>query len=170
MKLKTFTLMFLFFNVITGLYSQKTLIVDKVGRGKHLEYNRDDDITFFTGVPQFKTSGIITAISDSTLTINGTFTVAIDEITRIRLTRKFLYGAKYYLFASAAVYPAIGFVNHALNKEKLTDKSMLTYPAVLVSAGILSRIFQFRYIKPGKTWKLKVVEFEPAQVEIEQKQ
>jgi hypothetical protein len=168
--MKILTLILLLFSVNIIMYSQKTLIVDKIGRGKHLEYNRDDNITFFTGDPQFKTTGIITAISDSTVTINGTFTVAIHEITRIRLTRNFLYGGKYYLFASSAVYPAIGIVNHALNKEKLTDKSMLTYPAVLVSAGILARIFQFHDIKPGKKWKLKVVEFKPVEKGIEQDQ
>lgn len=146
-----------------SIWAQKTLIVDKVGRGKHLEYNTDDFITFFSGDPEFKTAGTISAISDSTITINGAFTVSLSKISKIQRTHQFLYGSKYYLFGAAAVYPAISAVNHALNDENLTDRSMITFPATLISAGVLSRLFQFRNIKLGKKWKLKVVEFESLQ-------
>lgn len=165
---KIFTGILLFFSVITNVAAQKTLIVDKVGHGKHLEYRTDDVITIFTGDPEFKTTGIISAISDSTITINGTYTVEINKISRIRMTRMLLYGGKHYLFASSAVYPAIGIINHALNKEKLFDRSMITYPAVLLSAGMLARIFQYRNIRTGTHWKLKVVEFHSSEEKSEQ--
>lgn len=163
MKQKLIIYILLFFSAITDTAAQKTLIVDKVGRGKHLEYHTDDIITIFTGDPEFKTTGIISAIGDSTIMINGTYIVDISKITQIRRTRMFLYSGKNYLFASSVLYPAIGVVNHALNKENLFDRSMISYPAILVSTGILARLFQFRYIRIGNHWKLKVVELSPAE-------
>jgi hypothetical protein len=150
--------------------SQKVILLQKPGTGKRFFYEHGDKLTVKLGVPEFTASGTITAIDDSTCTLDRNYTFQLAAVTDVVRARHFLKANWARWFLVSALYAAGSVVNHAIQGEKLYDNTIPIVSGSAALIGTASWLARYRHCRMEDRWVLKVLDFDVYKKSLEKKE
>lgn len=141
--------------------AQKVLLLQKPGKTKRFFYSPGDKIVIQMGDPEFRVSGTITSIDDSSCTVNRNYTFQLSKVKEVSRVRPFLNGSWRTWFVAAGVYFFGSMFNHAINgEEPLIDNTVPYVSGSFVALGTTSYLLRNKHFKVEKGWTLKVLDYD----------
>jgi hypothetical protein len=141
-------------------FSQKTLLVEKVGSSRRYFYHTGDRMKLRVSKQDTLLIGKLWSIGDSVISISELrpFDVRIDEIRSVykifAFPKKF---TKYMVVGSAGIFTIIG-INHLLNNEQVFTQDMFIIAGSVLGAGLVSFLLSEKRCNTAKRWKVKILD------------
>lgn len=157
--MRTLVVFVLFFFSPVLIFSQKTLLVEKIGTLRKYTYKIGDPIKLRISAQDTLLKGRLWSLQDSTIMVSELrpFTVDIKEIHSVY--KQFVFPkkfGKYMLIGSAAIFSII-MVNHLINHEQVFTPDLFIIPGSLAGAGLISLSLSQKRCRIGTKWKVKVL-------------
>ncbi|MCB0805653.1 MAG: hypothetical protein KDC05_07620 [Bacteroidales bacterium] len=159
MKYIGFLLLFLFF--VIEVRSQNILVLEKPGTARNFKYTEYDHISILQTSTDSIISGRLSAISDSSISINGGPDILLNDIQMVyRTSWGFNLFQKTTLLAGS-LYLGISTINGMVNNDSpVVPKETLIIGGSLTAAGLILIPLTTRRLKPGKgVWRLVILDF-----------
>ena len=139
------------------LFSQKVLMLEKLGSGKWYLYSTGDDIILQIKGQDERFTATLTTIADSGFIVNLSNYIRPEEVEAV--WRKYPHRKKQgnYLIIAGGTLVAITLINNAFNDRTVIDPTFVAIGAGISSLGLLWRSFWMPRYKIGEKWKLKVL-------------
>jgi hypothetical protein len=140
--------------------AQKILVMEKAGTIKNYKYSKGDWIKLRLKPAKGYISGEINRITDSGFIMNWTQEIKLREIGNVYRRNWFCS-----YFGGAAITAGVGYtfidgLNDVINaKSPVFHESVLRTSAILIAAGSILRILQFKHYTMGQGWRLKILDF-----------
>ncbi len=145
---------------VCSLSAQQHLLLKKPGKIKYYIYQPGSEIIFKTIKGKSKVIGLIYDITDSSIIINGTNEVLLDQIQKIYRERGMVRVTQYATRIAGVGYFALDVVNRTLNNEyPIVHKSTLITSASMVGFSYLLYPFRKKSCIINKPWILQVLDF-----------
>ncbi|MEI7663499.1 MAG: hypothetical protein WCK34_14925 [Bacteroidota bacterium] len=141
-------------------YSQKTLLVEKIGTGQKYFYHEGNYFRIRVSKQDTLLAGKLWSIQDSVIAVNQMrpFDVRISEIKsvykRFEFPRKL---GKYLVIGSAAICGII-VINHLVNHERVLAPDLVYVSGPMLGAGLLSLSLDRKRCRIGNRWKIKILD------------
>ena len=160
MQIRSTTLLILLFLIPLATEAQQYLVVEKTGTVKNFKYSPGNDIDLLVNETRLK--GTITQLTDSTLALDYSIIVQLQQIKKVYRFRGFVYKfSKKALFGAGLAYMAITGVNGMINNEyPLVDQTTAIIGVSMMAASFLLKPFVYRKIPIDGRWQLKVIDFD----------
>jgi hypothetical protein len=160
MKIRFSTFWFLLFFVLPAIQAQQYLVVEKTGTAKNFKYSPGNKIDLL--VNETRLQGTITQLTDSTLTLDYSIIVQLEQIKKVYRFRGFVYRfSKTALLMGGMAYIAIVGANGIINNEyPLVDQTTAIIGVSMIAASFLLRPLYYRKIPVDGRWQLKVINFD----------
>jgi len=141
--------------------AQKILLLQHPGKAKRFFYKTGDKIFMRVGEPAYALNGEITAIGDSTVTVDKNFTVPFSKVHKVSRPRWFLRGSWPKLAIASAAYSLISIINRGSNNEKpLIDNTIPIVSGSLLGLAAVCFKFQWRTMQLPGEWRFKVLDYD----------
>ena len=164
-----FSLRFVLFLMCTTIlfhlgYSQKFLVLEKMGTRKRLEYHLQQSITYrLKGESFFRTDVIEDLVDDVIVFRFGFFRLkdiyAVD--IRAKPTGKVDFSRHWLSFIVGGVgYFIVDQFNNAVingNRARIDEKVLRT-SAIITGAGVMMKVLKKKKVKLKRNWRLRIVE------------
>jgi hypothetical protein len=150
-------LSFLSFNGI----SQKTLLVEKIGKPAKYYYHSGDKIKLKALGVKSTLKGTIGAIGDSSFILKETFSdtiVRLKDIQCVYKQRSFPKKFGIRLCEFGGVIFAVMVFNNLVNDSPAFNQYVFIVSGSFVGAGLISLAFSERPCKIGSKWKVKIMD------------
>lgn len=155
-----FGLWILLFLCCVDCFSQKTLLLEKIGTRRKFFFRVDDRFMLRSVKPDTFIKGRLWDISDKSITVQTYVpnTVQLDNIRFVYKDYKFPKKFGAYCCVFAGVTFSFISINHLLNNEQVftPDMAYLTLP--FLAAGVVCFSLSRERMKIGLKWKLKVLD------------
>lgn len=160
MQIRSTTLLILLFLIPLATEAQQYLVVEKTGTVKNFKYSPGNDIDLLVNETRLK--GTITQLTDSTLTLDYSIIVQLQQIKKVYRFRGFVYRfSKKALFMGGLAYMAITGFNGILHNEyPLVDQTTAIICVSMMAASFLLKPLYYRKIPIDGRWQLKVIDFD----------
>ncbi len=160
MKIRLLVFLFVFSLIPFATEAQQYLVVEKTGTVKNFKYSPGNDIELLVNETRIK--GTITHLTDSTLTIDNTLIIPLQQIKKVYRFRGFIYKfSRKALFGGGLVYMAITGANGIIHNEyPLIDQTTAIIGVSMMGASFLLKPFFYRKIPMDGRWQLKVIDFD----------
>lgn len=135
------------------------LLLKKKGSPKNYKYTLGSDISVRSKVRESKITGQIHQISDSTLTIDFTRLVYLEDIDNVYRERYWFRLSSTLLFVAGAGYFILDVFNRSINNMSpiVTENTMIT-TASIIGVGVVFKLFDTRRCRIGKKWELQLLD------------
>ncbi len=139
-------------------HSQRILLVEKAGKFKNYKYAVGDNITVRTHPYGEKHSGTLHEVTDTSILLNFDDEIMLKDIQRIIRPRWGLSFVSKITRIAGAGYFVLDVVNNAITgNPTIVDKTTLLISGGLVAFSYALVPLQNKRIKPGDTWRIKVL-------------
>lgn len=144
---------------ITSCFSQKILILEKIGRGKWFKYEQQDPIDLMTRKDKLHLDGFITSINDSSVEVDMKYTVRLDDVDWVQRYNKHRKKNGMRVAIAGGVLVGIVTLNNLINNDPVFDPTFLIAGAGVTAAGLTWMAFSKPRYQVGTKWKLKVLDY-----------
>lgn len=153
-------MLFILFLVLPTMQAQQYLVVEKTGTAKNFKYSPGNKIELLVNETRLK--GTLTQLTDSTLTLDYSIIIQLQQIKKVFRFRGFVYRFSIKaLILSGLAYISMSGVNGILyNEYPLVDKTTAIIGGSMIAAGFLLKPFYYRKIPIDGRWQLKVIDFD----------
>ena len=145
-------------------FSQKYLVVEKLGTRKRYEYRVGQKITYKLKNEDFFRTDVITQLETNVIAFGFGF-YSFEQIEAVNINRKPRSGvdatkfSPFLLLGGAGYFLLDQFNNSVINGNKLSiNDNVLRTSSVLVGLGALPLILKKRKVKLKKNWRLRLVD------------
>ena len=158
--MKRLFILLIFFCAACQAYSQKTLMVEKVGTSRKYFYHTGDYLKLRVSKQDTMLKGKLWSVGDSVISVSELrpFDVRLGDINsvykRFAFPRKL---SKYLFYGSAGIFVIIA-INHLINNEQVFTQDMFIISGSLAGAGLLSLSLSEKRCRTDKRWKVKVLD------------
>lgn len=144
----------------TGIYAQKTLVLEKIGTPTRYGFHLGDDVKVQTKAKRQILRSYLWAITDSSLTIGPHTTVSLSDISAVYKHYYFPNLMTRVFFYLGAGYLVLDSFNNLINKERIFNPQTLIISgsALCVSCAIIP--LSHKKCRIGIKWKLKIMEID----------
>lgn len=164
-----FPLRFVLFLLCTTIlfhlgYSQKFLVLEKMGTRKRLEYHLQQSITYrLKGESFFRTDVIEDLVDDVIVFRFGFFRLkdiyAVDirtkPIGKVDFSRHWLS----FIVGGVGYFIVDQFNNAVINGNRARiDEKVLRTSAIITGAGVMMKVLKKKKVKLKRNWRLRIVE------------
>jgi hypothetical protein len=139
-------------------FSQKMLMLSKLGNTNHRYFSFDDHIDLKTHPSNLKVRGLIAYIGDTSMILGKSFNVPYKDIAAIRQDVYWPGIVSKISLIAGAGYLALDVVNNLINNEQVFDPSTLYISGALIGFGLVLIPLSHRYVPIGVRWKLTVMD------------
>lgn len=158
-----FVLLFfvLLFFVIPGVaFSQRTLVVEKIGTRVRYPYHVGDLLKLRVSKADTLLKGRLWSIGDSVIAVSELrpFDVKTTDIRSVYKIYGFPKRFSKYMFIGSAVFFTIITINHIVNHEPVISPDALIVSGALAGAGLITLSLSERKCKIGVKWKIKILD------------
>lgn len=141
-------------------FAQPNLVLSKPGSPRHIFYHVGDRISYQDKITGSRHSGIIYIMTDSTIELDHSPRININDIQMIFRQRHFLMQAAGSGIVVLGVYLPVSIVNRALQKEQpIIDDDLLIVNGTMLAVSGISWLFITRHYRIGDPWKLQILDF-----------
>mgnify|MGYP000856981344 FL=1 len=142
--------------------AQQYFVVQKKGKLKNFKYISGDYIYLETKRGEFKLSGKITQINDTSLVINKTSEIGLNDIGVIFRPNGLIRGfSNLFFIQGGAAYFFIAGANALINNESpIIDKSTLLISGSMIVTGYAIKPFITRKLNVKEKWEVKILNFD----------
>ena len=158
MIMRQLILLVVFWSVIMGVYSQKTLVLEKIGTQTRFGYHPGDDIKIRTIDKNLLLHNYMWGLTDSTVTIGARTTISLPDIAVIYRHYYFPRLMTRILFYAGAGYFVVDSFNNLINHEKVFVPQTLIISASLIGVSLAFFPLHQRKCKIGIRWKVKIMD------------
>jgi hypothetical protein len=144
---------------ITSCFSQKVLILEKIGKGKWFKYQQQDPINLMTRKDKLHLNGFITSINDSSLEVDMKYTVRLDDVDWVQRYNKHRNKNGMRVAIAGGVLIGIVTLNNVFNNDPVFDPTFLIAGAGITAAGLTWMACSKPRYQVGAKWKLKVLDY-----------
>jgi hypothetical protein len=140
--------------------AQKTLLVEKIGRSAKYYYHVGDKIKLQTSGRKAVYQGVLSEISDSSITINSVSSDFISTKDIVCVYKQFPYARKFgkKLTMFGGVIFLVMVANNLINNAQVFTQYVFIVSGSFLGAGLISLAFSERPCKIGVRWKLKILD------------
>ena len=149
-----------FYIIAMPCFSQKTLLIEKIGTSKKYFYHAGDYLKLRVSNLDTLLVGKLWSIRDSVISVAELrpFDVRLNEIgsvyKRFYFPRKI---GKYLEYGSAGIF-AIIVINHLINNEQVFTPDLFIISGSLLGGGLICLSLSQKRCKIGYRWKIKVLD------------
>jgi hypothetical protein len=160
--MKKILVMLVFCSTTILAFSQKTLMVEKIGTSRKYFYHAGDYLKIRILKQDTLLRGKLWSIHDSMISISELrpLDVRLGDINsvykRFAFPNKF---GKYLCVGGAGIFAIIAF-NHLINNEQVFTKDMYILSGSMIGAGLISISLSEKRCRTDKRWKVKVLDIE----------
>lgn len=141
--------------------AQKILLLQHPGKNGRFLYKTGERIFMRVGEPSFSLNGEITAIGDSTITVDKNFTIPISKVHQVLRPRHFLQGTWPKLIIASAAYSLASVINRGSHNEKpLIDNTIPIVSGSFLGLAAVFYIFQWQTMQLPGEWRFKVLDYD----------
>lgn len=156
-------LLLLVFCLFAGLvFSQKTLLIEKIGTSGKYYYHQGDYLKLRVSKKDTLLIGKLWTIRDSMISI-GSFRSVDVRLNAIGSVYKRYYFPKklgsYLAYGSAGIF-AIIVINHLINHEQVFTPDLFIISGAMLGGSLISFSLSQKRCKIGSRWKIKVLDIE----------
>lgn len=160
--MKKILVLLVFYLVTTGIFAQKTLVVEKTGTSRRYFYHNGDYIKLRVSKTDTLLKGKLWFIHDSIISVAELrpFDVRIVDIGSVY--KQFAFPKKFGRFlgiGGVALFAIISF-NHLINNEQVFTPDMFILTGSMLGAGLVSVSLSQKRCKTTSGWKVKVLDVE----------
>ncbi|MEI6889657.1 MAG: hypothetical protein ACOYM0_07740 [Bacteroidales bacterium] len=141
-------------------FTQKTLLLEKVGTRRKFFFHDEDKFMLRTVKPDTFVSSRLWDFNEKNLSLHTyiPFTVEYDNIRFVYKDYKFVKKMGFYcIIFSGVTFTAIS-INHLLNNEQVVTPDMAYLTLPFLGVGILCLSLSRERMKMGLRWKLKFLD------------
>jgi hypothetical protein len=138
---------------------QRVLLVEKPGSFKNFKYFEGEDIILRTYPDGDRIEGTIHLMTDSSIIVNYDNEIQLENIERIIRPLFWIRLLSKSTRIAGAGYFVLDAVNNTINNETIIDEQTVKISAGLVAFSYALVPFQYRRIKIGNPWRLKILDF-----------
>ncbi len=144
---------------IAPAFSQRILILEKVGKRKWFRYETGDPILLMTRKDHMRLDGDISYIGDSLFTVNDRYKVPLNDVRWVERFNKHRKSNGIRIAIAGGLVIGIVTVNNLLNNKPVFDPVYLAVGAGITAAGLTWMGFSKPRYHVGTKWKLKVLDY-----------
>jgi hypothetical protein len=162
MNRKRFFASLLLFFILSHLYSQKTMMVEKIGTSRKYFYHTGDYLKLRVSKEDTLLKGKLWSIHDSVISVAELrpFDVRIADIHAVY--KQFAYPKKFAKIVgigSVGIFAIIA-LNHLINNEPVFTPDMFIISGSLLGASLISFSLSEKKCKIDGRWKVKILDIE----------
>ena len=152
---------FLVFYILAGTgFSQKTLMIEKIGTSKKYFYHTGDYLKLRVSKQDTLLVGKLWCLADSVISVEELrpFDVRLNEIGSVY--KRFYFPkkiGKYLLYGSAGIFTII-VINHLINNEQVFTPDLFIISGSVLGGGLICLSLSQKRCKIGYRWKIKVLD------------
>ncbi len=158
--MKRFLPVLLFCLAAAACFSQKTLLIEKIGTPRKYFYHTGDYIKLRVSKQDTLLAGKLWSVADSVISVDALrpFDVQIRDIGSVY--KRFYFPRKFgrYMVTGSAVIFSIIVINHLINNEKVFTPDLLYISGSMLGAGLISLSLSRKRCRIGFVWKIKVLD------------
>ncbi|MEI7499110.1 MAG: hypothetical protein WCK84_01575 [Bacteroidota bacterium] len=160
MKMKKLLPLIVLFFITGHVFSQKTLVVEKIGTSRRFFYHTGDYVKLRVSRLDTLLKGKIWFIKDSLISVEELrpFEVHLGDIRSVYKQFGFPKRFGAYLGAFGVGIFAIMATNHLLNNEQVFTTDMFIISGAFIGGSIISFSLSQKRCKIGNRWKVKILE------------
>jgi len=157
--MRTLFVFVLFFFSPVLVFSQKTLLVEKIGTLRKYTFKVGDPVKLRVSSLDTLLKGRLWALEDSTIMVSELrpFPVDLKEIHSVY--KQFAFPKKFgksLLIGSGVIFSVI-MINHLINHEQVFTPDLFLIPGSFAGAGLISLSLSQKRCQIGTKWKVKVL-------------
>jgi hypothetical protein len=148
----------LFLFLAPSLFSQRILVLEKLGSGKRYTYNPGDNITLKWQQNPDRFTGNITGITDSGFVLDMKIWIGLGDVQMIWRRSPHRKSMGNRIIIAGGVFAGIMIINNLANNETVVDPVYIGIAAGISALGVLWRASSVQSYHLGNRWKLKVLD------------
>ncbi|MEE4256041.1 MAG: hypothetical protein V2I47_03305 [Bacteroidales bacterium] len=158
LKYKTLFITLVLCLLVSDVFAQRVLLVEKPGKFKNYKYFVGDEIVLKIAPYGEKLEGILHEVTDTSLLINFDNEIMLDDIQVILRPRWGMNILSKVTRIAGAGYFVLDVVNRTINNQSpVVDKNTLMISAGLVAFSYALVPFHDKRLKRGEKWRIKVL-------------
>jgi hypothetical protein len=158
MVMRKLILLVLFLINYSGLYAQKTLVVEKIGTMTRYGFHLGDDVKIQTKTDRLILKSYIWELTDSSVTIGIHHTVPLTDVGAVYKYYHFPNLLTKFFFIAGGGYFVLDSFNNMINKEKIFNPQTFLISCGLVAVGCAIIPLHQKKCRIGIKWRLKVMD------------
>jgi hypothetical protein len=159
--MKTLIQVILFLLTACPAFSQKTMMVEKIGTSRRYFFYKDDFIKIRSTNPDTLLKGKLWHIGDSSIFVYGWRQVEVNLRDASSVYKKFLFPAKFgrLIGIGGIGIFAIITVNHLINNEQVFTPDMFLISGSMLAVSAISLSLSEKRCRIGNRWKIKILDY-----------
>jgi len=148
------------FLLATGLsgFSQKTLIVEKIGTPVRYTFHAGDYIKIRTKKDNLPVKSYLWTLTDSSIAIGPRTKIALPDIGAVYKQYHFPKLMIRFMFIAGAGYFILDSFNNLINNEKVFEPQTMIISSALIAASAAIIPLSQKKCRIGIRWKVKVLD------------
>ena len=162
LSLKKTTLFAIFVFLSVQLYTQRFLVVKNTTKYRNYKYFTGDVLMFKTKNDSISRAGQITSFADSSLVVNYSRIVYLNDFEFI-YRKRFFFGFFSHAFRYfGATYFGLTGLNRTINKDyPIYDKNSILISTSTFATGLILNYFSNKRLKIQDNYKLEILDLRP---------
>jgi len=150
------------FLIAVSVFSQKTLMVEKIGTSRKYFYHAGDYLKIRVSKQDTLLKGKLWSIRDSIISISELrpFDVRLKDVGSVYKQFAFPKRFAIYLGCFGAGIFAVMVTNHLLNNEQVFTPDVFYISGAFIGGSLISLSLAQKRCKMGDRWKLKVLDIQ----------
>ncbi len=159
--MKKLILILFLFSIPAALFSQKTMMIEKLGTSRKYFYHTGDYVKLRVSKQDTLLKGKLWFIKDSLISVAELrpFDVHLGDIGSVYKQFGFPKRFGAYLGAFGVGIFAVIATNHLINNEQVFTADMFIISGAFIGGSIISFSLSQKRCKIGNRWKIKVLDF-----------
>jgi hypothetical protein len=142
----------------SGLFAQKTMVVEKIGTSTRYGFRLGDDLKIETKAQKQIVKSYLWALTDTSVTIGPHTIIPVSDIGAVYKSYHFPRLMTKFLFIAGAGYLVLDVFNNMINKQKVINPQTLVISGCLIAASLAIIPLHQKKCRIGIRWKLKIMD------------
>jgi hypothetical protein len=155
--MRILTLIMIFTGLGLTCFSQRTLVLQKLGSPSRYIYDAGDHINLKTAEKKLRLKGTVLWIGDTSFSVGKHYTVDIEDIARVNRVMHFPKLMSNLFLIAGGGYIVLDAFNNLINNQQVFDQQTLIIGGSLIAAGLILIPVYHRHIHVGLKWKMKII-------------
>ncbi len=158
--MKKLILLFITHALFSGVFAQKTLVLEKIGTSTRYAFHLGDDVKIQTKTKNVIIKSYLWNLTDSTVTIGPHTTIPLSDISAVYKHYHFQSLMTRVLFYAGAGYFILDSFNNLINKEQVFVPQTMIISASLIGLSAAIIPLGQKKCRIGIRWKLKIMDID----------
>ena len=142
----------------SGVYAQKTLVLEKIGTPTRYGFHLGDDVKIRTKKQNLIVKSYLCNLTDSSVTIGSRTTIQLSDISAVYIHYYFPNLMNRILFYAGAGYFILDSFNNLINHEQVFVPQTMIISGCLLGASLAFIPLSQKKCRIGIRWKLKIMD------------